>query len=232
MRALRILLVVGVILGGIFVALDRWAAGMAESEVAERVQAQQGPAGGTEVSIKGFPFLTQVMSKQLDQVDVTLKGIEANAAGRKVRVGEMTAQLHDVTLRGSLTGFSSATAARATGTANVSYEDLSEASESDVTLSYGGNGKVKVTGTVAVLGRNVTRSVLSTVSLVDGNTIRVRADAVPGEGIPGLEGMVRRKTDFDRQIGGLPDGLKLEKVQAAEGGVEISVTGTDVNLAG
>ncbi|WP_434591580.1 LmeA family phospholipid-binding protein [Streptomyces sp. A5-4] len=232
MRALRILLIFAVVLGGIFVAVDRIAVNMAESEVADRVQNQQGLGGGAEVSIKGFPFLTQVAAKRLDQVDVTLKDVEASAAGRKVRVGELAAELHDVKLQGSLTGFTSAKAARATGTATVSYADLTRASEEGVRVSYGGNGKVKVTGSIGILGRTVTRSVLSTVSMVDGNTIRVRADEVPGEGIPGLEGLIRKRTDFDRQIGGLPDGLKLEKIEAREGGAEISVTGTDVELAG
>ncbi|GAA2959492.1 DUF2993 domain-containing protein [Streptomyces enissocaesilis] len=232
MRALRILLVVAVVLGGIFVALDRLAVNMAESEVAKRVQSRQGLTAAPDVSIKGFPFLTQVAAKRFDRVDVTLKDIEASAAGHRLRIGEMTAELHDVRVRGSVTGFSGATADRATGRALISYEDLSEAAEDDVSLSYGGNGKVKVTGSAEILGRKITRSVLSSVSLVDGDTIRVRADEVPGEGIPGLEGMIRERTDFDRQVSGLPEGIALEKVEATEDGAKISVTGTDVALAG
>ncbi|MGW0563661.1 LmeA family phospholipid-binding protein [Streptomyces sp. NPDC003016] len=232
MRALRILLVVAVILGGIFVALDRLAVNMAESEVAKRIQSRQGLTGAPDVSIKGFPFLTQVAAKRFDRVDVTLEDIEASAAGHRLRIGEMTAELHDVRVRGSVTGFSGATADRATGRALISYEDLSEAAEDDVSLSYGGNGKVKVTGSAEILGRKITRSVLSSVSLVDGDTIRVRADEVPGEGIPGLEGMIRERTDFDRQVSGLPEGIELEKAEATEDGAKISVTGTDVALAG
>lgn len=91
---------------------------------------------------------------------------------------------------------------------------------------------MKVTGTVDVPGRPLSRSVLSTVTLVDGHTIKVHADKVPGEGIPGLEGLVREKTDFEREVGGLPSGLKLQKIQPTADGLEISVTGTDVQLAG
>lgn len=232
MRALRILLVVAVILGGIFVIVDRVAVHFAESEVAKRVQNQQGLVGATNVSIKGFPFLTQVASKHLTQVDITIGGVEASAEGRTVRVSEMTAELHDVRVLGSVSGFSGATAERATGTARISYEDLASASDRDAAVSYGGNGKVKVTGSVDFLGREITRSVLSSVTVVDGDTIRVRADEVPGEGLPGIEEKVREKTDFDRQISGMPAGLKLEKAEATKDGLEITVTGTNVGLAG
>ncbi|MFC9856726.1 MULTISPECIES: LmeA family phospholipid-binding protein [unclassified Streptomyces] len=229
MRALRILLIVLVVLGGAFVAVDRAAVYFAESEAEGRVRITGGSAGSTDVSIKGFPFLTQVAGSRFDQVDVELTGIRASAGGRAIRISEMRAQLHDVTL-GS--GYSSATAARATGTAVVNYEDLTSAANDGVAVEYGGDGKVKVTGTVDILGRPVSRSVLSTVTLVDGRTIRVHADKVPGEGIPGLEDLVRGQTDFEREIGGLPDGLKLEKVEVTRDGLEISVTGSDVALTG
>lgn len=229
MRALRILLIVLVVLGGAFVAVDRAAVYFAESEAEGRVRITGGSAGSTDVSIKGFPFLTQVAGSRFDQVDVKLTGIRASAGGRAIRISEMRAQLHDVTL-GS--GYSSATAARATGTAVVNYEDLTSAANDGVAVEYGGDGKVKVTGTVDILGRPVSRSVLSTVTLVDGRTVRVHADKVPGEGIPGLEDLVRGQTDFEREIGGLPDGLKLEKVEVTRDGLEISVTGSDVALTG
>ncbi|MFJ8585615.1 DUF2993 domain-containing protein [Streptomyces sp. NPDC093595] len=231
MRALRILLITAVILGGLFAIADRLAVNYAESEVADRIQARQGtPSGSTDVSIHGFPFLTQAMGKELDEVGVTLTGIEATAGDRKVRIAELNADLHDVRLENN---FSRATAATATGTARISYADLGTASGEDVTVGHGGKGKVKVTGSieVPVFGR-ITRSVLSTVSVVDGDTLRVRADTVPGEDIPGVEERVRARTDFDRKIGGLPAGLKLQKAEATAEGLVITLTGTNVVLAG
>ncbi|MEU1438399.1 DUF2993 domain-containing protein [Streptomyces sp. NPDC005786] len=229
MRALRILLIVVVVLAGVFIAVDRAAVYFAESEAADRVVVPGARTGSTDVSIKGFPFLTQVAGSELDEVDVKVTGIEATAAGRSLRISRMDAELHQVRLTD---GFSGATAARATGTAVISYEDLTKAAADGVAVEYGGNGKVKVTGAVNILGRTLSRSVLSTVTLVDGHTVRVHADKVPGEGIPGLEGLVREKTDFEREVGTLPNGLKLERIQPTADGLEISVTGTDVRLAG
>ncbi|MFI8289576.1 DUF2993 domain-containing protein [Streptomyces sp. ms191] len=229
MRALRVLLIMAVVLGGILVGVDRLAVSYAESEAADRVRLGPARAGSTDVDIKGFPFLTQIMDKRFDEVDVTLTGVEATAGGKKIRIGRMTAALRDVTLNGDYT---SARAGSATGTALISYDDLAAAADRDVVVAYGGNGKLKVTGGVRILGRTVTRSVVSTVTLVDGDTIRVRADKVPLEGIPGIEDAIRQRTDFDREIGGLPAGMKLESVEAREDGVAIAVTGKDVVLAG
>ncbi|MEU5714950.1 DUF2993 domain-containing protein [Streptomyces sp. NPDC020403] len=231
MRALRILLIVAVVLGGVFVAVDRAAVYVAESEAEGRIGFSGAEAGSTDVSIKGFPFLTQVADGRLDRVDVRVTDLRTSAAGRSIRISEIRARLSEVTLGA---GYSSATAARATGTAVVSYADLTAAADEGVTVAYGGDGKVKVTGTIRIplLDRAVSRSVLSTVTLVDGATVKVRADEVPGEGIPGLEGLVRKKTDFEREIGGLPEGLELEKIEVTPGGLEISMTGADVELAG
>ncbi|MFH8373652.1 DUF2993 domain-containing protein [Streptomyces cyaneofuscatus] len=229
MRALRILLVLLVVVGALFVAADRLALHFAESEAEDRVRISGGSTGTTEISIKGFPFLTQLAASEFDRVDVVLKDMKTEAAGRAIRVGEVRARLHDVKL-GS--GYSSATAARATGTAVVSYADLTAAAEDGVTVAYGGDGKVKVTGTVEILGRPISRSVVSTVTRVDGQTIRVRADEVPGEGIPGVEQLVRTRTDFEGDIDGLPKGLELQKIQATESGLEIALNGSDVSLTG
>ncbi|OEJ95229.1 LmeA family phospholipid-binding protein [Streptomyces thermolilacinus] len=229
MRALRTLLIIAVVLGGLFTIADRLAVAAAESEAADRVQARQGLSTAPDVAIRGFPFLTQIMGGELDQVDVAMTGVEATAGGRTVRVGELNAELRGVRLEN---GYSRAVAASATGTARISYEELRKASDNDVVLGYGGDGKLKVTGSIELLGRKVTRSVLSTVSVVDGDTLRVRADKVPGEGIPGVEELVRERTDFDRQVKGFPAGLRIERVEATPDGLQIAVTGQNVVLAG
>ncbi|MYW13874.1 LmeA family phospholipid-binding protein [Streptomyces sp. SID2563] len=231
MRALRIWGIALVVLAALFVAVDRVAVYIAESQAEDRVEVPGARIGSTDVSVKGFPFLTQLAGSELDEVDVKITGIETRAGGRTLRISTMNAELHDVRLTD---GFSGAVAARATGTAVISYEDLTKAASDGVKVEYGGKNKVKVTGTVAVpfLGRPVSRSVLSTVTLLDGRTVRVHADKVPGESIPGLEKLIREKTDFEREVGGLPNGLKLERIQPTEDGLEISVTGTDVRLAG
>ncbi|MET9721634.1 LmeA family phospholipid-binding protein [Streptomyces zaomyceticus] len=228
MRALRILLIVAVVLGGVLVGIDRLAVAYAESEAAGRVKLSSARSEAIEVDIKGFPFLTQVADKRFDEVDVKATGVTATAGDKRIRVGELTVALRDVTVTGDWAG---AKAGSASGTALISYADLTAASDREATVAYGGNGKVKVTGGVTVMGRTLTRTVLSTVTVVNGDTIRVRADEVPGEGIPGIEELVRERTDFERPIGVIA-GMKVEKVEPRPDGLAVTVAGKDVVLGG
>lgn len=54
MRALRVLLIVIVIFGGLFVAADRVAVNLAEDMAADKIRSSQGLGKTPEVAIKGF----------------------------------------------------------------------------------------------------------------------------------------------------------------------------------
>ncbi|WP_413800631.1 DUF2993 domain-containing protein [Streptomyces iranensis] len=228
MRALRITLIVVVILGGLFVAADRIAVYMAESKAADKIKSSQGLTTTPNVSIKGFPFLTQVVGKELDEVDVGVDGLTTDAGdGRSVRVTELDAQLHNVRISGN---FSSASADRATGSAHISYADLSQAAGPGITVAYdpSGTNKVKITG--SLLGFSLTAH--SQVTIVNGNTIRLHAESIPGGSIPQWEDKVREKADMERKIEGLPTGMRLDKVDTSKDGIDVSVAGNNVQLTG
>lgn len=243
MRALRILLIVVVILGGLFVIADRVAVHFAEGEVADKLKTTENLAVTPDVSIKGFPFLTQVAGGELDDVEVGIAGYEADTGtdAGTVRIDDLRASMKGVAFSGD---YSSATAATAAGTASVAYDQLMKAAKSQETelglgvtakvvgLSDGGDGKIKVTiefsGTL-----DQTVSVLGTVTVVDGDTVRVRADSIPSFGNLTLaDSDVRSITDFEQKIDGLPGGIQLDKVEAGKNGVEITVKGSNVKLAG
>ncbi|MER7496942.1 DUF2993 domain-containing protein [Streptomyces pharetrae] len=243
MRALRILLIVVVILGGLFVAVDRIAVHFAEGEVADRLEAAENLSSTPDVSINGFPFLTQLAGSELDEVEVGMNDYEAAAGdGEKIRIDDLEARMRGVRFSGD---YSSATAASATGTATIAYDELLKAAKSEptevapgitarvVSLADGGNGKIKVgvEADVPVLGTQ-RLSVLSTVR-VEGDRVEVRTDSLPQlAGLDLAEESVRRITDFQQAIDDLPGGIRLDKVEAAADGVEISVKGSDVRLAG
>lgn len=242
MRALRILLIIAVILGGLFVAADRLAVHFAEGEVADRLKTQEGLTTTPSVDIKGFPFLTQVAGGELDDVEVGMKDYDADTgtSGGTIRIDDLNAAMKGVSFSGD---YSSATASTAAGSATIAYDQLLKAAKSEETqlllgvtakvvgLSDGGNGKIKVDIKVSALEQPV--SVLSTVSVVDGDTVRVHADSIPSFGnITLADSDVRSIADFDQKIEGLPGGIKLDKVEAGADGVEIAVKGSDVKLAG
>ncbi|MGW0754946.1 LmeA family phospholipid-binding protein [Streptomyces sp. NPDC002814] len=246
MRALRILLIVVVILGGLFVAADRLAVNFAEDEAAGKLQTTENLAAKPDVSIKGFPFLTQVLGGELDDVEIGIKNYEAPAGdtAEKITIGDLQANMKGVEFSGD---YSSATAATATGTATISYAELLKTAQSEPTeiapgvtanivgLSDGGNGKIKVSVEATVLGTKLPEpvSVLSSVTVEGDNTVKVRAEKLPSfGGVRTAENEVREITDFEQQIDDLPGGIQLDRVQAAQDGVEIGVKGSNVRLAG
>ncbi|MFD5430232.1 DUF2993 domain-containing protein [Streptomyces sp. NPDC127084] len=248
MRALRILLITAVILGGLFTLADRLAVGYAEREVAAKIRSSQGLSEEPEVSINGFPFLTQVVGSELDDVSVSADGVTARAGGHAIQVTEVTAELNSVRLN----GLSSAVADRATGSARISYADLAKSAPKGASVSYAGaeraaKGQVKVSGPAVELlestgvdvpgfaegllkGRTITA--YSTVSIVGGDTVRVRAADLPGLPVPGFDGMLRDAVDYDLKLDGMPSTVKLDKALADERGLRFSGAGTDVRLAG
>ncbi|MFF6786679.1 LmeA family phospholipid-binding protein [Streptomyces sp. NPDC012510] len=244
MRALRILVIVAVILGGLFVVVDRVAVGFAEDEAAEQLKTSEGLATTPDVSIKGFPFLTQVASGELDDVEVGIENYEASTgrSGESIRIADLKANMRGVAFSSD---YSSATAASATGSASIAYDELLKAAKSEPTdvglgitarvvgLSDGGKGKIKVAVEIDPPALDPqTVSVLSTVS-VKGDKVEVQADSLPSTGGFDLaENAVRSITDFQQAIDDLPGGIKLDKVEAAPNGVEITVKGSNVKLAG
>ncbi|MCX4408887.1 DUF2993 domain-containing protein [Streptomyces sp. NPDC059837] len=247
MRALRIILIVTVILGGLFVIADRVAVGFAEDKAADRIKSTEGLAGTPDVSIEGFPFLTQVVGGELDDVKIGIKDYEASTGGTSgtstVRIDDLNAEMHGVAFNGDYT---SATADSATGSASIGYAELLKTAKSQATqvgpgvtarvvgLSDGGDGKIKVAIEVSVGGTKVPQpvSVLSSVTVVGGNTVKVHADSLPKLGVDLAENRVRAITDFEQKIDKLPGGIQLDTVQAAANGVDISVKGSNVKLVG
>ncbi|MET9777366.1 DUF2993 domain-containing protein [Streptomyces sp. NPDC006367] len=245
MRALRILLIVVVILGGLFVIADRVAVNFAEGEAADRLRTTENLASAPDVSIKGFPFLTQAAAGTLDEVEIGIEDYRTDSGDGtgKIRIDDLRARMKGVEFSSD---FGSATAATASGTATISYDELLKAAKSEPTqvapgitakvvgLSDGGNGKIKVTLETTVLGTPLPEpvDVLSSVTVKD-NKVEVEADGLPQiNGRELAESRIRAITDFQQRIDQLPGGVELDKVEAAENGVEITVKGANVRLAG
>ncbi|MDI3388300.1 DUF2993 domain-containing protein [Streptomyces sp. B-S-A8] len=244
MRALRILLITVIVLGGLFIAADRIAVGYAEDKVAAKLRAAEGLEKDPEVTIEGFPFLTQVLAGELDDVAIGIDGMEASNGGSKMTIAELDAQMHGVAFSSD---YSSATASEATGSARISYDELLKAAKVEpvevapgvtakvVGLSDGGNGKIKVSVQATVLGQTLPEpvEVVSSANVEGGKTVQVHADKLPKLGaVPVAEQRMRQITDFQQVVDGLPAGIELDKVEAQKDGVRITVTGSDVKLAG
>lgn len=215
---------------------DRLAVHLAEQKAAERIRSARGlsEVDSARVSIEGFPFLTQVLAKNLDEVDVKLTGMTAEAAERRIPVTRLEATLTDVRL-GS--GYSSAIAQHATGTAEISYDDLNEIAPDGIVVSYAGEERagrdqVKITASVDLLGREIEipEAIHSSVEVAGDDRLSIHADAVPGMSIPGAEAQIRKRVDFDTGVGGMPSGFALKDAEVTKNGVRFTLSGEDVPL--
>ncbi|MCL2551235.1 MAG: DUF2993 domain-containing protein [Actinomycetia bacterium] len=229
MRVARIVLIVVVVLGGLFVAADRIAVSMVQNKAAQRAQATDNLAEKPKVTITGFPFLTQVMGGKLEDVKVSAKDIAAGDGSQSVRIDSFHADLYGVKLSN---GFSRAIADHADGNAFITYDDLSKAAPAGIKVSYAGASssgtpRVKLTG--SFMGAHL--SVLSDV-LVSKNSIGLHAEGLPKELTAlGLESKVRDQIDFTRQVSHLPGNLELSSVTTTPDGISVQVTGKSVVLA-
>jgi hypothetical protein len=208
MRAVRRLVIVLVILFGLFAAADRIAVSVAQSQVADKLKSSRGLTQKPSVSIEGFPFLTQLVGGKLDEVKVHATGMVVHGPeGPSVTLQDFDADLKGVRLEDD---YSTAVADSATGTAVISYADLSAALPNHTTVSYGGASNVKVSTTVdlPILGQQT----------------------LSGSGLGAAAGLIGSYLEPKFQLAGLPQGLGLTRIQAEPDGVAVSVAGTGVSL--
>lgn len=231
MRTLRRLVIAAVVLLAVGVGADRLAVHVLEGKAADKLAASIGLSASPEVSIKGFPFLTQIAMGGLDELDASIASYEATVpGGSTARIDDLELSLKNVEFTN---GFSAARARTATGTAVIPYDQLLKAAASDAgsgarvtRLSDGGDGRIEVE--VTKDGR--TYAVLSSVTVTQ-DTIRVRAEDLPqAEGVS--EDQIRSVTDFQQSITRLPGGISLQQATPTPAGLRLTVGGNNIPVSG
>lgn len=225
---MKVLLITVVVLAALFTAADRAAVHYADKEATQLAKEKYGYANTTDgrldVTIEGFPFLTQAADQEFGHVALTasrfLVDTTTNAQGGYLHIDRLHLDLRGVTVT-SLTA-RSAEANLATGTLTLSYKELSEAltrlagnaGPLQVSRAPGSNGqaaRVKVSGTVGGTALNTTGTLLA-----QGTELSLT--------VPGVEraGNVWRVD--------LPEGVGFESARAEPDGVEIGLVGHQVTL--
>jgi hypothetical protein len=233
---MRKLLAVGVILLALIV-VDRVAVGIADDQIASRVQTSQSLAVKPQVDVTGFPFLTQVARGRYKQVTVVVRGLERDglrldqvridAEGARVDLGDL--------IGGRVT---SVPVDHAQGQVLITYDDLNAylASRSDipqVRVSRSGSD-LKVTGSVQipVLGRSVSLSGNAQVA-ISGENITLSPTAVSALTgfLPGFaEDSAREALTVRFAIKGLPFGVRLDKATVTASGIRFTAFADGLTL--
>jgi hypothetical protein len=229
---LPVLAVLLLLLVGALVVVDRVAVGVAEDRVAEQVAARGGLTGPPDVEVAGFPFLTQALSGEYEDIRIRLTAEElAQPAGTRA----------DVVLRGvhlPLTDALSGQVAeipvdRVDGTATLSYPLLAERMGGDTALAQEGDG-IRVTRTVEVLGLAVPVTAAGTVGL-DGQDLVIDVGDASAGTVDVPDAVLDRAADLldlRYPVPALPFGLQLVSVTPAADGVVVRVEAADTVLRG
>jgi hypothetical protein len=226
MRKLLIALLVLVVL---FIAVDRIALVLAEDEVAGKIATAYSMPVEPGVSITGFPFLTQVVSGDYQQIGVTADQIQADG----VTLHNLNVHLTGVhaTISQLLGGGASTiTADRAAGTALVDFAAVERRLPQGVRLAPDGKN-LKVSGTVDYDGISVPVSATADL-VVTPSGIRVTPEDVAVAGGISVPSSYTSRLHFTVPLSGLPLHLHVTSVQVTPDGLRVGAAARNVQFAG
>jgi hypothetical protein len=213
----------------ILVGLDFAARAKAEDVIANKIE-QQGLSSKPQVVIDGFPFLTQVASKDFRRVTITA----SNVAAGTVTITRVNAAATAVRL--SSYAFSSGTIGSLSGTALISFSSLSNT----LTERFGALGSLlKGAGLqLTNAGPNEVRATLNPLLTSGSATWRItrasgdslNVSLVGSSGLPGP--VVSDIQNLTLQLPKMPLGLTIDSVAVTPSGVVGTLSGSDVPFGG
>ena len=232
-RALRNTIIVVLALLVLLVAADRGAVLYAQSQVAQQFKQQGGFQGTPSVSIKGFPFLTQVIAHNIHEITITSDKIKAGP----VTITNLDADITNIKLNGAFTAgtighldgkalipFTGLTSALggALGGAGGGLGDLGDLA-SGVTVKAAGGNTIKASFDLLV----VSGSAVLKVTREPGNKIHIQL--ISSHGLPSE--ITDQLKDLTVPIPDLPLGMKIQRIQVNGDGISIHVTGDNVKFS-
>lgn len=229
---MRALLITLLLLGAVFVLVDRVAVGIAENEVGDRIAAQTDLPGAPEVDIVGFPFLTQAAAGSYDDVRLVFSAEDlGQPAGTRATVSlrDVEVPLADI-VSGAV---QEVPVGRIDGRATLSYALLSEQIGPRTELSRAGDG-LQITRTVDIAGQELPLVATGNVS-IDGGDLLIDVDRASGAGFELPAAAVGRASDLlglRYTLPVLPFGLEISGVRPAAEGVVVSADADDTVIGG
>jgi LmeA-like phospholipid-binding len=200
----------------LLVIADRVSVAYAENRMAQQIQ-DQGLSSKPNVSIKGFPFLTQVLARNLHEVNITAPSVTEGP----LNIKNLVAILQGIHLN---SGYNSGTVDHLTGTALITFGDL-----------FGGQGGPSVSVT-AVHGNEVTMKV--DLDIVSGTAVarvtqagpdKIHVQVISASGIP--VSLLGSMADFTITVPNLPLNMDVQSVSVSGQGVLIHVTGSNIKFS-
>ncbi|WP_255657758.1 DUF2993 domain-containing protein [Actinoplanes sp. L3-i22] len=230
-----------ILLGGAFVA-DRWGRGFAEGviadKVAEQVRTQKATSDTPEVTIEGFPFITQVLAGEYKEIRIQLPNFAGpTGTGDDIRLDLL--DIHAKNVKAPLdalrSGQGDVVAGSLTANGKIDYPQLVNLiGQKGVTLSAK-DGKLVGSAKVTALGQQLDLAGTAKLTVVNGG-IQVRFADVKATNLPDVPlfqsfiNSYAKKLAVDVPAPKLPLQLKVQAVTPEADGLNVTFGATDVNL--
>ncbi len=203
----------------ILVAVDRVGVVIAENQMASQIQKQGFPTK-PNVTIQGFPFLTQLAAKDFKTVVISA----SNVTEGPLEIASLNATIHGMHINSS---FSGATLDSINGSALIKFTALAHAGgiPQGIMLSADGPDQIKATLNTPIGDLSVVAQVTKT----GPDTLNVKVTQF-GDVPPSLLGNL---ADFNVTVpkSALPAGLTIQSVSVTQQGVLITIVGHDTTLS-
>jgi LmeA-like phospholipid-binding len=237
------LIILIVIVGVILFAGDRigrsYAERMISDKVSDQVANQKATSEKPDVTIEGFPFLTQVAHVRYDEIKIELANFSgpADQSGTKkiklplldIRAKDVRASLHTLQSGGNIV------AGTVTGTGTIDYKELAALVDQPGLVLTENNGQLTGSTQVQALGQSFKVTGAAKLSVSDG-LVHVRfanVDSPDLPNIPGIKALVAGYADklgIDVRVPTLPLKLQVQKVQPQADGLQFTAGAADVTL--
>jgi LmeA-like phospholipid-binding len=223
---LRITLIVLIVIVGLLIGADFAARAYAEGRVATQIQ-QQGFPKKPSVTIDGFPFLTQAISRNFGEVQLSSSDVTEGP----LLVQSIHATLTNVHVNSSYNG---ATVSQLTGTMNVTFAALANAMTSEagglgslisggLNLSAAGSDEVKATLDLLVTHETAVWRITRT----GPQTLHAQLTSSGGV-LP--SSLLNAVNSINIPLPKLPLGLAIQTISVTPSGLVGTITGQNVTF--
>ena len=204
----------------ILVVGDRAANAYTENQMASQFQSSLDLSGKPDVTIQGFPFLTQLAARDFRTVDVNASN-ETAGPGGQLEIASLTATLNGMHIH----GLNSVTIDQFNASALITFTALAQAGgiPQGITLSAAGPNQIKADVSIGPLSATATAQVTQT-----GNS-KINVKITKFGGIPA--DVLGSAADFTISIPKLPAGVTIQSISVTQQGLRITATGHNTTLS-
>ncbi|WP_433613103.1 LmeA family phospholipid-binding protein [Dactylosporangium sp. CA-139114] len=244
-----VLVVLAIILVGVFVVVDRIAAGAAEDRITQETKAQLAAKdvkyeGEPKVHITGWPFLTQVLAGEYKKITISLTKPQLN----NVKLDTLTVEARSVKAdaRDLMNGKGDVVAGVVAGDASMSWDNVrpllevaglpSSIDPSNVDLKVV-NNKIEMRVPLSFQGIKVTLIALGSMVVQTGKIVLQLESVTTDKGNlpPQVNSLIKQyqnRLQITVKLPGLPYNLVINSVRTTDAGLLVTASAADVKLTG